>query len=596
MSSIDSRLRRERTRGDPFPSLSWDGPWTRFLFFTGKGGVGKTTVACCVAVRLARLGKDVLLVSTDPASNLDDVLGVSARTSPTPVPGTEGLSVMNIDPEAAAAAYRDRVLDPLRGRVPAEELLAVEEQLSGQCTVEIAAFDEFTGLLSDPQLTDAYDHVIFDTAPTGHTLRLLSLPSAWSDYIDTNPGGASCLGPLAGLSAKREQYEHTVSALGDPAQTTVVLVSAPNASALREAARAARELSALGIANQQLVVNGLLRDTLPGDPVAQAFIERQEAALGSLPDELAGMPTAGVPLADWEVKGPDALAALTRNGRGRESDGSDSVTQGAASIEVAGIGSLIDELASAGHGVIMVMGKGGVGKTTVATAIALGLARLDHEVHLSTTDPAGRLPELPADARPDSLTVSRIDPTAEVERYTAEKLRRAEPLEPSQRALLEEDLRSPCTEEIAVFQAFSRLLGRGRRSFVVIDTAPTGHTLLLLDRTGAYHRDIIRTITGRHGHINTPLMRMQDPTFTRILIVTLAEATPVNEAAHLQGDLRRAGIDPYGWVINATLSGCGTNDPLLRRRAALEQPHIRRVRERLARRLWLLPWSTSPVP
>ena len=224
---------------------------------------------------------------------------------------------MNIDPEAAAAAYRDRVLDPLRDRVPAEELLGVEEQLSGQCTVEVAAFDEFTGLLSDPQLTDAYDHVIFDTAPTGHTLRLLSLPSAWSDYIETNPEGASCLGPLAGLSAKREQYEHTVSALSDPAQTTVVLVSAPNASALREAARAARELSDLGIANQQLVVNGLLRDALPGDPVAQAFMERQEAALGSLPDELAGLPTAGVPLADWDVTGPDALAALTRNGRGR---------------------------------------------------------------------------------------------------------------------------------------------------------------------------------------------------------------------------------------------------------------------------------------
>jgi arsenite-transporting ATPase len=476
MSSIDSPLGRDSTRGDPLAPLSWDGPWTRFLFFTGKGGVGKTTIACCVALRLAELGKAVLLVSTDPASNLDDVLGVSARTSPTPVPGSEGLSVMNIDPDAAAAAYRDRVLGPLRGRVPAEQLLGVQEQLSGQCTVEIAAFDEFTGLLSDPQLTDAYDHVIFDTAPTGHTLRLLSLPSGWSDYIETNPEGASCLGPLAGLSAKREQYEHTVSALSDPAQTTVVLVSAPNASALSEAARAARELSDLGIANQQLVVNGLLRDGLPGDPVAHAFTERQDAALDSLPDELAGLPTAGVPLADWDVTGPDALAALTRNWSGLVGDGSGSATQGATSIEVAAISSLIDELASAGRGVIMVIGKGGVGKTTAATAIAHGLARLDHDVHLSTTDPAGRLAELPADERPARLTVGRIDPTAEVERYTAEKLRRAEPLEPSQRALLEEDLRSPCTEEIAVFQAFSRLLGRGRRSFVVIDTAPTGHT------------------------------------------------------------------------------------------------------------------------
>jgi arsenite-transporting ATPase len=375
VSSIDRSLAGGRTRVDPLAPLSWDGSWTRFLFFTGKGGAGKTTVACCVALRLAELGKAVLLVSTDPASNLDDILGVSAGTSPTAVRGSDRLSVMNIDPDAAAAAYRHRVLAPLRDRVPAEELLGVEEQLSGQCTVEIAAFDEFTGLLSDPQLTNAYDHVIFDTAPTGHTLRLLSLPSAWSDYIETNPEGASCLGPLAGLSAKREQYEHTVGALSDPAQTTVVLVSQPNASALNEAARAARELSDLGIANQQLVVNGLLGDALPGDPVAQAFMERQEAALGSLPEELAGLPTAGVRLADWDVTGPDALAALTRNGRGRVSDGSPGATHAATSIEVAGISSLIDALASAGHGVIMVMGKGGVGKTTVATTIARGRAR-----------------------------------------------------------------------------------------------------------------------------------------------------------------------------------------------------------------------------
>ena len=569
--------------------LSWGGPWTRFLFFTGKGGVGKTTVACGVALRLAEQQESVLLVSTDPASNLDDVLGVRAGTSPTPVSDVDGLFVMNIDPEAAAAAYRERVLAPFHGRVPDEELRGIEEQLAGQCTVEVAAFDEFTRLLIDATLTDTFDHVLFDTAPTGHTLRLMSLPSAWSDYIETSPDGASCLGPLAGLSAKREQYEQTVSTLGDAEQTTVILVSRPDAGALREAAPAAGELADLGIANRQLVINGVLADALSGDTVAEAFVQRQQAALAALPDELAALPAAGVALVGWELKGSAALTALTGDSQAL----SGIAVRAAPEFTAAGLDTLVDELAAAQHGVIMVMGKGGVGKTTIATAIALGLARLGHDVHLSTTDPAGRLPELPSDQPALSLTLSRIDPVAEVQRYTAEKLKRAAQQTEEQRDLLREDLRSPCTEELAVFQAFSRLLGRGRQSFVVIDTAPTGHTLLLLDRTGAYHRDIVRTLPGVHGKVTTPLMRLQDQEFTRVLIATLAEATPVQEAAQLQGDLRRAGIEPYGWIVNATLSGSGTRDPLLACRASLEHDHLRQVRDQLARRLWLVPWSAS---
>ncbi len=573
--------------------LSWGGPWTRFLFFTGKGGVGKTTIACGVALRLGEQQEAVLLVSTDPASNLDDVLGVRAGTSPTAVADVDGLFVMKIDPQAAAAAYRERVLAPFRGRVPDEELRGIEEQLSGQCTVEVAAFDEFTRILTDATLTDTFGHVLFDTAPTGHTLRLMSLPSAWSDYIETSPEGASCLGPLAGLSAKREQYEHAVSALGDAAQTTVILVSRPDVWALREAARAAGELADLGIANQQLVINGVLVDALPGDTVAESFVQRQQAALAAVPDELAALPAAGVPLVPWELKGRAALTALTGDSQVRAGDDARVAAVAAPEFTAAGLDSLVDELAAAQHGVIMVMGKGGVGKTTIAMAIARGLARLGHNVHLSTTDPAGRIPELPPEQRPPGLTVSRIDPVAEVQRYTTEKLKRATQQTKEQRELLREDLRSPCTEEIAVFQAFSRLLGRGRNSFVVIDTAPTGHTLLLLDRTGAYHRDIVRTLPGEHGKVTTPLMRLQDQEFTRVLIVTLAEATPVQEAAQLQDDLRRAGIEPYGWIVNATLSGSGTHDPLLERRASLEQDHVRHVRDQLARRLWLVPWSTS---
>ena len=351
---------------------------------------------------------------------------------------------------------------------------------------------------------------------------------------------------------------------------------------------AARSKSNLS-GGQQLVINGVLVDALPGDTVAETFVQRQQAALAALPDELAALPAAGVPLVGWELKGRAALTSLTAASQARLGV----AARVAPEFTAAGLDSLVDELAAAEQGVIMVMGKGGVGKTTIATAIALGLARLGHDVQLSTTDPAGRIPELPSDQRALSLTVSRIDPVAEVQRYTAEKLRRAAQQTEEQRELLREDLRSPCTEELAVFQAFSRLLGRGRHSFVVVDTAPTGHTLLLLDRTGAYHRDIVRTLPGKHGKVTTPLMRLQDEEFTSVLIVTLAEATPVQEAAQLQDDLRRAGIEPYGWVVNATLSGSGPRDPLLERRAALEHDHLRHVRDRLARRLWLVAWSPS---
>lgn len=572
------------------PALDWSDWSTRFAFFTGKGGVGKTTVAAAAALALADRGRRVLVVSTDPASNLDDVLATSVSTESRPVPGADSLSAMNIDPEAAASAYRERVIGPYRGAVPAEELRALEEQLAGQCTVEIAAFDEFSRLLAQPELTESFDHVFFDTAPTGHTLRLLSLPSAWSGYIATSAAGASCLGPASGLETRREQYEQTVAALFDAALTTIVLVSRAERSTLAEAARAGVELAALGIANQRLVVNAVLTDPLAGDPVAEDIALRQRDALADLPLGLAALPAASVPLVASDLTGLAALRAFTA---GADALRADPATTGAgASTPLPPLDSLIDELSATGHGAVLVMGKGGVGKTAIAAKIALALARRGHSVHLSTTDPAGDPAAVIGAAAPENLSVGRIDPRVEVQRYTERKLAGARDLDVDARALLAEDLRSPCTEEIAVFAGFARLLGEARDRFVVLDTAPTGHTLLLLDTAGAYHRDVIRT-SRSPGRMTTPLMRLQDPSQTRILIVTLAEATPVHEAAELQDDLRRAGIEPYGWIVNATLSGSGTRDPLLLRRAALEERHLRRIRNDLSTRAWNLTWRTS---
>ena len=576
---------------DP-PVSEWTRWRTRFLLFTGKGGVGKTTIAATVAIVLAGLGKRVLVVSTDPASNLGDVFGTVVQDVPTRIAGVAGLVALNIDPEAAADAYRQKVLGPLQGVVPEAELRSVEEQLSGQCTVEIAAFDKFSGLLADPSATAAYDHVVFDTAPTGHTLRLLSLPAAWSEYIETTPQGASCLGPLAELQTKRTLYEASVAALGDATRTTVVLVSRPDRGALREAARASAELADLGIGNQWHVVNGVLTSPRAGDAVAEAFAQRQRLALQAMPESLAHLPMTTIPLVPRDLVGIDALRSLVAGSvepDGASDGGGDGVPR-----QLADLDSLVADLADAGPGVIMVMGKGGVGKTTIAATIAVKLARAGLRTHLSTTDPAGRPADLVAEP-PPGLTVSRIDPEFEVQRYVDAKLRSAGGLDPERRALLEEDLRSPCTEELAVFQAFSKLLRLGGEHYVVVDTAPTGHTLLLLDRTGAYHRDVMRGSSSIQGRVTTPLMRLRDPAFTRVLIITLAETTPVDEAATLQEDLRRAGIEPFGWIINASLAASGTRDPVLRRRAALEQPHLRRVTSELATRCWVVPWDPAAL-
>ncbi len=581
------RLLMTAGRLQTLPALDWTGWGTRHLFFTGKGGVGKTTTASAVAVALADKGRRVLIVSTDPASNLDDVFGIDAGSDPAPVPDVPGLSVMNIDPEAAARAFMERAVGPYRGVLPDAAIASMEEQLSGACTVEIAAFNEFTGLLAKPALTTTFDHVIFDTAPTGHTLRLLTLPSAWSGYAAEHPAGASCLGPLAGLDQQREQYARAVQLLADPSATTLVLVTRPEIGALREAARASAELADLGVRNQHLVVNGVLAD--PGeDPTAIAFSRRQSEAMASEPAALRTMPASAVALVAGELTGTAALRALTMP----NADGSEPGES--SSTELPGLGELITELDAAASGVVMTMGKGGVGKTTLAAALAVALVDRGHQVTLSTTDPAAHITDALAGAEMDGLVIERIDPAVETDRYTREVLDSAKGLDAEGRTLLEEDLRSPCTEEIAVFRAFARTVDQANDRIVVLDTAPTGHTLLLLDAAQSYQREIQRTNANVPDEVSQLLARLRDPEFARVLVLTLAESTPVHEAQRLQEDLRRAAIEPYAWVINATLTGSATTHPVLRGRAAGERRQIDRVEGLASRTLFLVGWQPDP--
>jgi len=562
---------------------------TPFLFFTGKGGVGKTSLSCALAVSLADSGKRVLLVSTDPASNLDQVLNTKISGMPTPIKAVENLAAVNIDPERAAKDYRARVIDPFRDDLPASMIVQMEEQLSGACTVEIAAFDEFTAFLADETIISNYDHIVFDTAPTGHTLRLLNLPAAWSGFLETNMRGASCLGPASGLKQQQERYASSLSALSDSKQTTLVLVSRPDEIALAEANRSGTELREQGLVNQHLIINGVFKATKADDKVAQAFQKRSNEALNSIPDALAGIPQTQINLQGHNIVGIDALRGLYRQTNQQYSDLSASKTVlGTEGIK--SFSKLVDDLATSGQGLIMVMGKGGVGKTTIAAAVAYELAQRGFPVHLSTTDPAAHLQEVVGTGT-KGLEVSRIDPKQEVEAYIEYVLKtKGRDLDEEGLALLKEDLRSPCTEEVAIFRAFSRTVAKARSGFVVLDTAPTGHTLLLLDTTGAYHRDIERGSSNSDVTFVTPLMRLQDPDYTKILITTLAETTPVSEAVKLQEDLARAKIKPFAWVVNQSLAITNTKDPVLMKRSHSEIDLINEVRNQHASKTVVIPW------
>ena len=557
--------------------------------FTGKGGVGKTSIACMTALELADSGKRVLLVSTDPASNLNEVLETEIGIAPTLIRGT-ALMAVNVVPAKAALEYKERVVGPYRELLPEEAVKSIEEQLSGACTVEIAAFDQFAKLLGNPQVTAGFDHIVFDTAPTGHTLRLLQLPAAWTDFIQSNSSGTSCLGPLAGLTAQRELYQETVRALRDGSTTTVFLVSRPENSALSEADRTRAELEALGIHNQHLIINGLFKAESANDDIAAALERQGRKALAEMPDGLQRLSRFEFPLVSYSLIGTDALRSLKRGSiRGTPTQGNPpSAKQLPPSLSA-----LLPDLASGGRGVIMTMGKGGVGKTTVAAEIAVALASLGHSVHVTTTDPAAHIASAVGKGLP-TLRVSRIDPVKEVTEYRAEVMADAgKDLDENGRALLEEDLRSPCTEEIAVFRAFARMVDQGNQEFVVIDTAPTGHTLLLLDAANSYHRDVERNLTYIPDSVRRLLPQLRNREFTKVLIVTLAEATPVHEAAQLQQDLRRAEIHPFAWIINQSFLATGTKDPLLAERADLEMRYVHEVEQKYADRVFLIPWKAA---
>lgn len=561
---------------------------TPFIFFTGKGGVGKTSIACATAVALADQGEKVLLVSTDPASNLQDVFDIELTREPIAIPTVKNLFASNIDPEEAASAYREKTVGPYRDKLPASVINQMEEQLSGACTVEIAAFDEFSHLLADDDLFKQYDHVLFDTAPTGHTLRLLALPTAWTGYLNESTHGASCLGPLSGLGDKKAMYQKAVQSLSDPTKTTLLLVARPEESTLMEAKRASLELRAIGIEKQLLLINGLLQTHETTDDIANHFYQGQQEALKQMPEELTQIETVTVPYVSYSLTGIDSLRQL---GGDNSSATIETEMQDIELQPLSKLKDLIDEFSTNNTRVIFTMGKGGVGKTSVAAAIAVGLIDKGHKVHITTTDPAPHLDYTFQNSTfSKDLTVSSINPEAEVAKYKKQVITAAGDLSEEELAYLEEDLASPCTEEIAVFRAFAEVVEGSEQEIIVIDTAPTGHTLLLLDSSEAYHKEMTRSTGDVPASVKKLLPRLRNPEETSVVIVTLPEATPVFEATRLQEDLKRAKIVPKWWVINRSLYATGTTDTILQARAATERQWINKVQTELAESCALIPW------
>lgn len=556
---------------------------TKYLFFTGKGGVGKTSIACATAVGLADKGKKILLISTDPASNLQDVFNQSLNGHGSEIAEVPGLTVVNLDPEQAAAEYRERVIAPFRGKLPESVIQNMEEQLSGSCTVEIAAFNEFSDFITDTQKQLEFDHIIFDTAPTGHTLRMLQLPSAWSTFISESTHGASCLGQLSGLEERKEIYKKAVETLSDASTTRLMLVSRPEIAPLKEAARSSHELQLLGIKNQILIINGVLQQLDKDDSVSSQLHKRQQKALQSMPTELSGYPLYHVPLRSYN------LSSIANIRRMLYSDSLSSEVNYKPIVAPKGVDELVNDLYTSGKRVIFTMGKGGVGKTTLATEIALKLTKLGAKVHLTTTDPANHLNyELAIKA---GITVSRIDETEVLEKYKNEvRSKAAEAVTAEDMEYIEEDLRSPCTQEIAVFKAFAEIVDKAETEIVVIDTAPTGHTLLLLDATQSYHKEVERTQGEVTGAVANLLPRLRNPKETEVVIVTLPEATPVFEAERLQMDLQRAGINNKWWVVNACLSLTDTQNSFLKAKAQNELVWIKKVEQLSQGNTALIEW------
>ena len=582
---------------------------TRFIFFSGKGGVGKTSMACASAVRHADEGHKTLIVTTDPASNLADVFEQVIGHKITPIHGLSNLWAMEIDPDKATDEYKERALAPIRAVFPPQMVQVIEEQMSSPCTAEVAAFDRFTDFLDVPASpgVQAFDVVIFDTAPTGHTLRLLELPAAWVHTIEqsSTANGQTCIGPSAAIQTSKLKYERALSAMRDSTQTTFIFVLQPEATPIKETRRATGELAKLDIHTHQLIVNGILPPEEASNPFFAQRVAMQEHYLDQIARELP-LPARRMFLLDGEIKGIARLrqaAEVLLDGKPRPRTQTPARPQ--VQVPIASPRSdVLTRVEPNGHRrVVFFAGKGGVGKTSASCVTAVWLARQGYETLLLTTDPAAHLGDVLGvpvgdEARPiagvPNLWAAKIDPKGAAEAYKARILddarQRGRP--PEAIKAMAEELDSPCTEEMAAFDKFIDFASQEQWDSIVIDTAPTGHTLRLLELPIDWSRQLDVKIFAsvdtaaaddvakkRFGQV---IEMMRDPDRSTFAFVMYPESTPIVEAYRAVQELRTVGIEPGLAVANLVLPPEECTTPYTQARRAMQEKYLAEIAQRFA--------------
>jgi len=566
----------------------------RFLFFSGKGGVGKSTMSCSTAVWLARQGDRTLLVTTDPAPNLSDIFGQEIGHRVTAIDGVENLSAIEINPDAASEEYRDRIIAPLREILDEQNLMGIREQLNSPCIEEVAAFDKFIEFMDKPE----YDVVVFDTAPTGHTLRLLELPSGWSDEL--SKGGATCIGPSASLQSSKVKYDRAIAALQDERRTSFVFVLRPERLSIYETRRSVDELEELGVRTSFLVINGVLPEEAATDEFFRARYDQEQAIVREINQ---GFPieTVIVPLRSTEINGQPLLEAVGAF----LYEGSEEGIHQTVTAAVAGATSpvLHDEAEilrlltpKTGTRYLFITGKGGVGKSTIAIATAVYLAGKGYRTLVLTTDPASHLPEIfgqelgnvPMPVRGvENLYATQIDPEVAWNEYTARILDAVKDESEETKKAVQEDLRSPCAQEMAAFEKFMSYFDLAGYDIIIFDTAPTGHTLRLLEMPSDWKGFIdLGTLTkktsdatvNKYAHVIETMRNRDESTF---VFVVYPEYTPIIEAWRAAEDLKaQVGIETGMVAVNLLLpEGYGNNTYFAEKRAQQEK-YVRMIRQR----------------
>jgi arsenite/tail-anchored protein-transporting ATPase len=570
---------------------------TKFIFFSGKGGVGKTTMASATAVYYAQQGKKTLIVTTDPASNLADVFEQEIGHKVTALQGIENLFGMEIEPDAATREYKERIIGPFRAFMPEDIIASLEEQFNSPCTTEIASFDRFVDFMD----TSEYDIIVFDTAPTGHTVRLLELPVDWSRHIEESAkgGGHTCIGPVQAIQSSKEKYDRATSLLRDLKSTTFVFVMRPEELSLYETMRAAKELASIGIQPGQIIINGIL----PGEVCEIAFFKKkyasQQQVIRETEDKISAEKRYMV-LRDTEVKGLDDLrnvaGELYHNHKPVIAISSDEVVYPDVTLTKPDMSRLL--LPNGKKKLVFFTGKGGVGKTTISCITALYTSEQGFKTLLVTTDPAAHIGEVldkkvgsvPTQIT-DKLFAVMIDPQDAFDEYKERVLSEARgKYSPDMLAAMEEELNSPCTEEMASFDKFTYYIETTEYDVVVFDTAPTGHTLRLLDLPFDYAKQVEMMVSMAAESIavkqtsqqkfKSIIEKLRDPAQTCFALVLYPESTPIIESYRAMLDLKEAGINTQLVVANMVLPEEVCTNQFFKNRRGMQLKYLNQIEGR----------------